>query len=169
MDSFRTKRGRCVLTDDELRIETGLVPQIRRYWEGNKPLLAAYLLVYSILLVAAVNVVRGGNWDALAFGIGVVATLSATGWALGRRRGVRSDDHIPLHDVESVAAVAGDDWLTRPRLVVRYWRGGGVKRRYVMMPSGLLSYADAEFERAETLLRERGVPVEAVGPSERAS
>lgn len=168
MQTFRTKRGRCVLTDEELRIETGVVPQIRRYWEGNKLLLAVYLVVYAVLLAAAVEVVRGGNWGALAFGAGVVAAVSVGGWVLSRRRGVRSDDRIPLGDIESVAAVEGDDWLTRPRLVVRYWRGNGVKRRYVMMPSGLLSYGDSEFERAKAVLREREISVEAVAPSERA-
>jgi len=158
--TFRTKRGRCVLTDDELRVESGLYLQARRYWEGNKVLLAGYLGLYGALAVAAVRTLRAGDWRAVAVGALAVATLLVAGRAANRRRGVGSADRIPLHDVKSVAAVEGDDWLTRPRFVVRYWRGGGVKERYVMMPSGLLSYADEEFERAERAFREHGLPVE---------
>ncbi|WP_137287082.1 hypothetical protein [Halorussus salinisoli] len=168
MASFRTKRGRCVLTDDELRVESGLLSQAKRYWEGNKPLLAAYLVVYAALVAASVQVVGRGDWTALAVGVGVVVALVVVGRAVNRRHGVGSADRIPLHDVESVAAVEGDDWLTRPRFVVRYWRGGEVQRRYVMMPSGLLSYGESEFEEAKAVFRDRGISVESVGSSERA-
>ncbi|UPV73642.1 hypothetical protein M0R89_13975 [Halorussus limi] len=164
MASFRTKRGRCVLTDDELRVESGLYLQAKRYWEGNRPLLAVYLGLYAALLVASARVASSGEWRALVVGAIAVVTLLVAGRAANRRRGVGSADRIPLYDVESVTAVAGDDWLTRPRLVVRYWRDGGVKRRRVMMPSGLLSYGESEFERAKRTFRERGIPVETVGP-----
>lgn len=166
MQSFRTKRGRCVLTDDELRIESGLVSHVRRYWEGNRLLLVAYLAVYAALLVASVSIVGRGNWDALAVGVGAVAALVVAGRVLNHRHGVTDDDRIALHDVERIEAVEGNDWLTRPRFVVHYWRGGGVKHRHVMMPSGLLSYGDTEFERAKGLLRERGLSVETVAPGE---
>ncbi|UPV99690.1 hypothetical protein M0R88_14360 [Halorussus gelatinilyticus] len=166
METFRTKRGRCVLTDDELRLESGLYLQARRYWEGNKPLLAGYICLYGALAVAAVRVVRAGDWRAIAVGALAVTVLFVVGRTVNRRRGVGSADRIPLHDVESVAAVEGDDWLTRPRFVVRYWRGGGVKRRDVMMPSGLLSYGESEFERAKRRFRERGIPVETVRPGD---
>jgi len=160
--TFRTKRGRCVLTDEELRVESGLYLQARRYWEGNKVLLGGYLGLYGALAVAAVRTLRAGDWRAVAVGALAVTTLLVAGRAVNRRHGVGSADRIPLYDVESVAAVEGDDWLTRPRFVVRYWRNGGVKERYVMMPSGLLSYADEEFERAKSAFRERGIPVETV-------
>jgi hypothetical protein len=155
-----------VLTADELRIESGLVSHIRRYWEGNRLLLAAYLAVYAALLAASASVVGRGNWDALAVGVGVVAALLVAGRILNRRHDVTGDDRIALHDVERIEAVEGNDWLTRPRFVVHYWRGNGLKRRYVMMPSGLLSYGDTEFERAKELLRERGVSVETVAPGD---
>lgn len=160
MESFRTKRGRCVVTDDELRIERSLRLHLLRYWEGNKVLLAVYLAAYAGLAYAAARVVRGGNWRALAVGALAVVAVVAVGRVLNSRRGVTGDDSIPLHDVEAVVAVAGDDWFTRPRFVVRYWRGDGVKHRHVMMPSGLLSFGDREFERAVDLFRQAGVPVE---------
>ena len=166
MATFRTKRGRCVLTDDELRIESGVLLQARRYWEGNRALLVGYLALYGILILASLRVVGRGDWRALALGAGVVAALVVGGRVLNSRRGVTGDDRIPLHDVEAVEAVAGDDLLTRPRFVVRYWRGNRVKYRYVMMPSGLLSYGDSEFDRAAATFREAGIPVERVTPSE---
>jgi hypothetical protein len=164
--SFRTKRGRCVLTDDELRIESGLLSHARRYWEGNKALLAAYLALYAVLVLASLRVVARGDWDALVFGTLVVAALVLGGRVLNHRRGVTSDDRIALHDVEAVEAVEGDDWLTRPRFVVHHWSGGEIKYRYVMMPSGLLSYGEREFDRAIELFRQAGVPVERVDPGE---
>ncbi|WP_276300651.1 hypothetical protein [Halorussus lipolyticus] len=167
MASFRTKRGRCVLTDDELRIESGLVSHARRYWEGNRLLLVAYLGVYGVLLGASASILADGDsWDALGVGVGAVAVLLVVGRVLNRRRDVTGDDRIAFHDVERVEAIEGDDWLTRPRFVVHYWRGDGVKRRHVMMPSGLLSYGDSEFERAKELLRERGLSVAVVAPGE---
>lgn len=164
--SFRTKRGRCVLTDAELRIETGVLAQARRYWEGNKPLLFGYLAVYAVLGVAALEAAGGGDWRALAFGTVAVVALFVAGRRLNDRRGVTDADRIPLHDVERVEAVEGDDWLTRPRFVVNYWRANGVAHRYVMMPSGLLSYGPREFERAKERFREAGIPVETVEPDE---
>lgn len=166
MESFRTKRGRCVLTDEELRIETGVLAQARRYWEGNRLLLATYLAVYALLVVAAAEVVRTGDWRAVGFGAIAVVALVVAGRALNRQRGVTGDDRIPLHDIERVEAVAGDDWLTRPRFVVSYWRGNAIAHRYVMMPSGLLSYGQREFEQATELFREYGIPVEEVEPDE---
>ena len=166
MATFRTKRGRCVLADDELRIESGVRLQARRYWEGNRALLAGYLALYGLLFLASLRVVGRGNWRAVALGVGVVAALVVGGRVLNSRRGVTGDDRIPLRDVEAVEAVAGDDWLTRPRFVVRYWRGGRIRYRYVMMPSGLLSYGDAEFDRAVATFRDAGIPVERVAPSE---
>ena len=169
MASFRTRRGRCVLTDDELRIEAGLVSHARRYWEGNRPRLAAYLAVYAALVVAAARVLGRGDWDALAFGVVAVAAVVVAGRRLNARRGVTGDDRIPLHDIEGVEAHEGEGWLSPPRLVVRYWRGGGVKRRYVLMPSRALSYSATEFETARRLLRERGIPVETVDADESRS
>ncbi|NHN58403.1 MULTISPECIES: hypothetical protein [Halorussus] len=162
MASFRTRRGRCVLTDDELRIESGLASHVLRYWEGNRLLLAAYLAVYAALTVAAGRVLARGDWDALAFGVVAVAAAVVAGRRFSARRDVTRDSRIPLYDVEAVEAYAGEARFSPPRFVVRYWRGGDVKRRYVLMPSRTLSYADAEFEAATRLLRERGVPVEFV-------
>jgi hypothetical protein len=164
--TFRTKRGRCVLTDDELRIESGVRLQVRRYWEGNRALLAGYLALYAVLVLAGLRIVGRGDWRVLVLGVGVVTALVIGGRVLNARRGVTSDDRIPLHDVEAIEAVGGDDWLTRPRFVVRYWSGDGVKYRYVMVPSGLLSYGDSEFDRAAATFREAGIPVERVTPSE---
>lgn len=160
--TFRTRRGRCVLTDDELRIESGLASHVRRYWEGNRPLLAVYLAVYAALAVAAGRVLARGDWDALAFGVVAVAAAVVAGRRFSARRDVTRDSRIPLYDVEAVEAHAGEARFSPPRFVVRYWRGGDVKRRYVLMPSRTLSYADSEFEAATRLLRERGIPVELV-------
>lgn len=166
VESFRTKRGRCILTDEELRVETGVLAQVRRYWEGNRLLLAAYLVVYAVLLFGAAEVVRAENWRAVGFGAVAVGILLVAGRALNRQRGVTGDDRIPLRAIEGVEAVAGDDWLTRPRFVVSYWRGNAIAHRYVMMPSGLLSYGHREFEQATELFREAGIPVEKVEPGD---
>jgi hypothetical protein len=63
--------------------------------------------------------------------------------------------------VVRVTATEGTTGLTRPRFVVHYDRDGEREKRYVMLPSLWLDHGEEAFERAKTIFRDVGVPVEA--------
>lgn len=157
MDSFRTKRGRCVFDTDagELRLTSSWRGQFRRYYEGSKPLFA--LLVLAV--VALLGFLATADSQRLLLFAGVLVAVLVLSHAGNYLRGFSTADRIPLDAVVAADPVAGNA-MTRPRFVVRYETDGGVKKRYVMLPSRYLSYTDEEFETAKRLFREHGVPVE---------
>ncbi|WP_435066443.1 hypothetical protein [Haloplanus sp. C73] len=160
MPSFRTKRGRCHLDGDALRLESSFRGQFRRYREGG--LWPTLLLCGSLLSAAVILVTQllAGDWRPLLFGIGAFLALWVAGRVSNAVRGFTSTTEIPLDAIDHVTAVPGTSGLTRPRFVVAYDANGETKRRYVMMPSRWLSYGDTEFERAKETFRDAGIDVE---------
>lgn len=160
MASFRTKRGRCHLDGDRLRLESSLWGQLRRYWEGNRLLFGAYLVALGAVAGFVVTQALAGEYRrVLLWGGGVVAALGV-GLAVNRLRGFTREEEIELDRILRVRAVEGRKGLTRPRFVVAYERDGQVRKRYVMMPSKWLSYGPGEFHRARETFEDAGIPVE---------
>ncbi|SDZ84636.1 hypothetical protein SAMN04488065_0742 [Haloplanus vescus] len=159
MPSFRTKRGRCVLDDDTLSLQSSLRGQWRRYREGGRwpALLMAGGMIGAVVTV--VVQVLSGNWRPLLIGGGAFLILWGVGRVSNVVRGFTDDEEIPLEAISHVTAVPGTSGLTRPRFVV-YERDGATKKRYVMMPSRWLSYGDEEFDRAKDAFRAVGLAVE---------
>jgi hypothetical protein len=160
MPSFRTKRGRCYLDDETLRLESSLRGQLRRYREGGR----LFFWSYVVAMLTMVGVLVG------QFLAGETRTLLLTGVAISgtillarvtnRLRGFTATTEIPVDAIEHVTANPGTKGLTRPRFVVVYDADGETKRRYVMMPSRWLSYGEAEFRRAVATFRDAGIEVE---------
>lgn len=160
MPSFRTKRGRCHIEGDQLRLDSSFRGQLRRYREGSRLLFASYLVVLAVAVGYPVVLVATGEGETLLFwGAGIVLVLGGAA-ALNRWRGFTSDDEIPIEAITHVTAERGTRGLTRPRFVVSYVRDGEPKRRYVTMPSTFLSYGEDEFELAKSLFRDAELPVE---------
>ncbi|UPV99691.1 hypothetical protein M0R88_14365 [Halorussus gelatinilyticus] len=175
MASFRTKTGRVVLTDDELRVEATLLTQARRYWEGSKLLFAfVYALTPALLLLYGVEFVREGDWATLLASAGNgIGVLVATRAYYRVYRGFSTDDRIPIDAIERIEV---DETWGNPRFVVEYrtddrdpddYLGDsdsdddpGPERRRLLMASRRFAYGGEAFERATRLLRERGIPVE---------
>lgn len=159
MASFRTKSERVVVTDDEIRVESGLLVQARRYWEGSK-ILFFFIYVLSpvgILLFGYEPFVEG-DWEtlfiALGFGITVYLALRLYDY---RYRGYSPADRIPLDAVERVTVSEGS---SNPRFVVKFREDGDRKRKLLLMASGRFDYGPEAMRRAEEIFRERGIPVE---------
>lgn len=160
MPSFRTKRGRCHLADGRLRVESSLRGQFERLYEGNRLIFLSYVVVVLVAVGYPVTLLLFGDLRTFGYWTGGVALLVGGAYAVNYWRGFRRDDEIPLADITRIEALEGRTGLTRPRFVVHYDRDGEPRRRYVMMPSSILSYGDDEFEQAKDAFREAGLHVE---------
>lgn len=156
VESFRTKRGRCIVDDDagELRITGSWLGFFERYYEGSK-------LMFAVLVgwfcYVAYWVVTTEQFYRRAFFVGVVA-LVIGGYAVDYARGYTRTNRVPLDSVMAAIPVEGGP-LTVPRIVVIYEGEGGIRRRRITLPSSLLSYTEDELERARRLFRDRGISV----------
>ncbi|MFB6108798.1 MAG: hypothetical protein ABEJ82_08175 [Haloplanus sp.] len=160
MPSFRTKRGRCHLDGDALRLESSLRGQLRRYREGNRLLFWSYLLALCFRIGSVGWSLLAGEYRLLLLVAVAALAVVGVGYASNYVRGFTREDEIPVDAIEYVTAVEGTTGLTRPRFVVVYDRAGRTRRRYVMMGSTWLSDGEAEFERAKETFRAAGVRVE---------
>jgi hypothetical protein len=164
MPSFRTKRGRCHLDDDTLRLESSLRGQLRRYREGGRLFFWAYVGAVSTMVGVLVGQFLAGETRTLlltGFAISGVILLTRV---TNRLRGFTAAEAIPVDAIDHVTAKRGTNGLTRPRFVVVYDAGGETKRRSVMMPSLWLSYGEEEFQRAIATFLDAGVEVEGTSP-----
>jgi hypothetical protein len=160
MPSFRTKRGRCHLDDDMLRLESSFRGQLRRYREGNRLFFWAYVAAMLTMVGVLVGQLLAGETRTLLLTGGAIAGIVLLARVTNRLRGFTADEEIPIDVISHVTAVRGTKRLTRPRFVVAYDADGERKRRYVMMPSLWLSYGEAEFRRATATFREAGIGVD---------
>ncbi|WP_049936794.1 hypothetical protein [Haloplanus natans] len=158
--TFRTKRGRCHLDGDWLRLESSLRGQWRRYREGGR--LPALLMAGTVfgVVVILVEALLTGDVRRLLLMAGVVVALVAVARLSNYVRGFTAAEEIPVDAISHVTAKQGTKGLTRPRFVVTYEVSGETKRRYVMMPSLWLSYGADEFRRAKAAFRDAGIAVE---------
>ncbi|WP_251343880.1 hypothetical protein [Haloplanus halophilus] len=159
MPSFRTKRGRCHLDGEALRIDSSLRGQLRRYREGSRLLFLSYLGLLAVAAGFVLANLLAGDVRTLLLAGGAAAAVVGVARLSNRLRGFGTPDEIPLDAVERVTAVRGRKGLTRPRFVVTYAVDGETRKRYVMMPSLWLSYGEDEFRRATTLFADAGIPV----------
>jgi hypothetical protein len=160
MPSFRTKRGRCHLDGETLRLESSFRGYARRLREGNRLLFWAYVVAMLVAVGTPLSLVLSGEYQNLWLILGGVALVVVIARTSNYLRGFTSDEAIPLGDVVRVTATKGSKGFTRPRFVVHYDRDGKRKKRHVMMPSLWLDYGDEAFERASAAFREAGLPVE---------
>ncbi|MDY7081404.1 MAG: hypothetical protein SXQ77_03115, partial [Halobacteria archaeon] len=92
---------------------------------------------------------------------GVGGVVSIVGWrAVNRLRGFTSDDEIRVDAIKRVKTLEGADGLRRPRFVIEYEKGDKTKKRYIRMPSRLLSFGEDEFEKAKKTFQELGMNLE---------
>ncbi|RXK50457.1 hypothetical protein [Halorientalis pallida] len=160
MPSFRTKRGRCHLDGDTLRIESSIRGYARRLREGNRLLFWAYVVAMLVAVGTPFSLILWAEYQDLGLVLGGVALVVVLARVGNYLRGFTGDEEIPLEDVARVTATEGTKGLTRPRFVVEYDRNGDHKKRYVVMPSLWLDYGEETFDRAKTAFREAGLPVE---------
>jgi hypothetical protein len=81
-------------------------------------------------------------------GIGIIGVS----YIINHFRGFSYDYVIPREKIQSFTAVEGSKGFTRPRFIVEFEKNGEVRKRYIMMPSKLLSYGEEEFEKAQRIM-----------------
>lgn len=160
---FRTKRGKCVVEDDVIRLESSAAGYLRHLWHGNRLLFLGFVAGVIFAPVVLILQVLAGNASPapMLLGAMVVLLVLLAVRAVYRLRGFTRDKKIPIDKVERVVAVEGTKGLTRPRFVVRYEKEGRIRKRYVLMPSKWLSFGEEELRRAKEVFREAGLPLEA--------
>lgn len=159
---FRTKRGKCVVEDGVIRLESSMAGYLRHLWHGNRLLflffMAGVVFAPAVLLL---QVVAGNVSPApLLLGAFLVLLVLLAVRVVYSLRGFTRDNEIPVDAVERVVAAGGTKGLTRPRFVVEYEEDGETRKRYVMMPSKWLSFGEEEFGKAKEVFGEMGLEVE---------
>lgn len=158
MESFQTQLGRCVVTDDELRLEHGIRRLLKR-WYDRGPFYR--ILMGSTGLVILLNVVFVFP-RIPAVGIGVVLLIGGL-FALSHviirlaayTAGQTRASVIPLGSIMRVGYHEGGT-LTPPGLVVYYNVDGEETARSFTFPS-TPNGAGTEFEKAKSIFSDRGI------------
>jgi hypothetical protein len=159
MDSFKTKKGRCIVTDDAIQLESPFLARFKRTYEGNKPLFTGVMLLFGYAVVSLV-VDRFIFWRAVAvWGIilGVIVIVVRHLYIVFSAQTL--DDRIPLQVVTRVTL----NELSRPVFFVHYERDGAAVYRAIPLPSSRYDYTEQEVATAKETFARYGFPVEEVG------
>lgn len=159
MGSFKTKRGTCSLTTDELRIEESYTGQLKRYYEGvttTKRGLVLGLLVLGVVAVEFVAIIRTDQW-VLVYIVGLAIPIVLIGYGIDYVRGFRRVETIPRDAITEITSIDGTIW-THQRFIVKYEDNGRISKRRIRLPSRQFAFTDQEFERAKQLFRTNDLP-----------
>lgn len=152
MDEFRTKTGRCVLADGEVRLEPDLRTALGGYDAGAIAVGAVGLVAIGVLAV-----VTGTRLRTIAFGIVAGVVLMFLGLAVNVYRERTRIGQIPFEQIEYVKVREGRLGVMAPRFVISRDADEGAAVRYVMMHSIRFSGGREEFERGKDLFRDAGL------------
>lgn len=151
-NGFRTKTGRCVVADGEVRLETDLREAVRGYDRS------AVVLGSSILLgIAGAAVLTGTSPTVVGLGVLVGALFSLVGLAANVHRERSRITSIPFEQIQHVTVREGRLLTLSPRFVINRDSTGGEAVRYVMMHSIRFSSGREEFERGKELFLNNGL------------
>lgn len=158
MNSFRISTGQCLLTDDELWIDTSVRGTIRRIYEGSKLFFTIELIVV-IWAVVSLIIDTGVFSRELAPGalvigvfiggsVGILWLLSVTSGNLTR------DTVISFDAIESIECSEGGLF---PSMIVKYRKNESDVRRLLQFPYSWFSYTHDEFEKAKTIFEQNNI------------
>lgn len=151
-DGFRTKTGRCVVTDGEVRLEPDLREAVRGYDRS------AVVLGTGILLgIAGGAVLTGTSPSVVALGVLVGALFSVAGIGANVYREHSRITSIPFEQIQHVTVREGRLLTLSPRFVINRDSRQGEAVRYVMMHSIRFSSGREEFERGKELFLRNGL------------
>jgi hypothetical protein len=137
--AFRTRRGRCVVDDEEIRLEEGLREHFRTVWaayNGRATVLThvvASLLVLAVVASAVFVNLIDDPW-AVVFNVVFVVYVVLAVLVVVYFRFVREEgtERIPHADVVEIRAARGGGLSSPPRFVVVHHAHGDVRRRVVL-------------------------------------
>lgn len=159
MDSFKTKKGRCIITDNVIQLKSPFLARFKRTYEGSKLLFTGVMLLFGYMVVSLI-VDRFIFWRAVVvWGI----TLGVIGIVLRHLYILvfldqTLDDRIPLQAVTKVTL----NELPRPVFFVHYEKDGEAVYRAIPLPSSRYDYTEQEVATAKEIFARYGFPVEEV-------
>ena len=159
MDSFKTKKGRCIITDDAIQLESPFLARFKRTYEGSKLLFTGVMLLFGYVIVSLV-VDRFIFWRAVVvWGIilGVIVIILRHLYIVVFLDQTL-DDRIPLQAVTRVTL----NELPRPVFFVHYEKDGEAVYRAIPLPSARYDYTAQKVETAKETFARYGFPVEEV-------
>lgn len=151
-DGFRTKTGRCVVTDGEVRLETDLREAVTGYDRSAVAVGAGVVVAVAALLVAT-----GTRPQVVVSGVVVGGLLWLVGLAANVYRERSRVDTIPFEQIQHVTVREGRLLTLSPRFVISRDSREGDAVRYVMMHSIRFSSGREAFDRGKELFGDRGI------------
>ncbi len=151
-DGFRTKTGRCVVTDEEVRLETDLREAVTGYDRSAVAVGAGVVVAIAALLVAT-----GTRPQVVVSGIVVGGLLWLVGLGANVYRERSRVDTIPFEQIQHVTVREGRLLALSPRFVISRDSREGDAVRYVMMHSIRFSSGREAFDRGKELFGDRGI------------
>lgn len=151
-DGFRTKTGRCVVTDEEVRLETDLREAVTGYDRSAVAVGAGVVVAVAALLVAT-----GTRPQVVVSGVVVGGLLWLVGLAANVYRERSRVDTIPFEQIQHVTVREGRLLTLSPRFVISRDSREGDAVRYVMMHSIRFSSGREAFDRGKELFGDRGI------------
>ncbi|MFC7046196.1 hypothetical protein ACFQH6_12925 [Halobacteriaceae archaeon GCM10025711] len=163
IDSFPTKRGVASFQHGFLVVEESFPGYVRslyqNYWESDawwrRVVFIGFTLWPLFALGWLISVFLRGRL-LLVIVLLLIIAIARVGYYA---RGFRSPCHLPLDQVESVAATRGLKGLTRPRIDLTYHEDGSTYKRRLNLSSIYTPGGEAAFEQAIEAFIERGFEV----------
>lgn len=154
--TFRTKTGVCTVTPDQIILtRSGVRGAAAEQVVGNSILRP--LVLYSVLGGAALI---GGLWSLARgpsfFGIFLLLVGILLLWNVVASRGNSASSVIPRAAIRAIEAHPPHPPMTRGYFNVFFTEDGQERTRIIMLP-GSLADGQAEYERAESILRTSGL------------
>jgi hypothetical protein len=160
--AFRTRRGRCVVDDEEIRLEENLRGHFRTVWEtyNRRATVFTHVVASLLLLAVAASAVFVNLADdpwadvfnvVFAFYV-VLVVLVVAYFRFVREEGT---ERIPHADVLEIRASSGGGLSSPPRFVVVHHTHAGVQRR-VVLPTTPGGDDDETYEVASRAFRAAG-------------
>ncbi len=150
--------GHCVLSDEELRINTSVHETVRRIYEGSKLFffVSAIVVLWLVLSVIFDTFIFVRKIALVALGIGVFLGMGiGILWLFGVASGnLTRDTVIPLKTIKSVECSKEGIF---PVILVNYQKNDSEVVRLLQFPYSWFSHTDAEFEKAKNLFKQKGI------------
>jgi hypothetical protein len=163
MDGFRTKTGRCVFEDGEVRLE----PDVRTALLGYDRVAVA-LGAAALVGLAGLGIATGMAPSTIVAGLVFGAVLSSLGMAVNVYREHDRISTIPLEQIQYVTVREGRLATLAPRFVIKRDSREGAAVRFVMMHSIRFASGREEFERGKELFRRHGLELRGTLPEDEA-
>lgn len=164
MESYRTKRGDVVFGAEKILFEESYLQYFRNLyrdlWENGgfrqKGFFATAIFAYAYTFAVFTSFFFSASFSIRLNVAGGIIGIMLVVWLVQKLRGFTTEQFIDLEDIEKVSFVEGQKWVASSRFVVSYGDG---KKRYVTMPSSIISGVEQNIEEVREEFESREIEV----------